>query len=129
MTNGDKIRSMTDEELVDNFYMADNPDIRMTLELKVDEMFNEYLIDHREHMGGILYWFMFLNGYGASVVKHEMSYGSEDDLWELGVLVEINGKHYLCYTTPITSDVIGDLTDQSVNHIMHQIFELKGEKK
>lgn len=29
MTNGDRIRTMTDEELVDNFYMADNPDIRM----------------------------------------------------------------------------------------------------
>lgn len=29
MTNGDKIRSMTDEELVDNFYMAENPDIRL----------------------------------------------------------------------------------------------------
>lgn len=127
MTNGDKIRSMTDEELVDNFYWK-NKEETMTLELKVDEMFNEYLIDRREHMGGILYWFMFPNGYGASVVKHEMSYGSEDDLWELGVLAEINGKHYLCYTTPITNDVIGDLTDQSVNHIMHQIFELKGEK-
>lgn len=25
MTNGDKIRSMTDEELVDNFYMAEYP--------------------------------------------------------------------------------------------------------
>ena len=29
MTNGDKIRSMTDEELVDSFFMAENPDIRM----------------------------------------------------------------------------------------------------
>lgn len=29
MTNGDKIRSMTDEELVDNFFVAENPDIRL----------------------------------------------------------------------------------------------------
>lgn len=29
MTNGDKIRSMTDEELVDNFFMAENSIIRL----------------------------------------------------------------------------------------------------
>lgn len=99
----------------------------MTLELKVDEMFNEYLEDRREHMEGVLYWFMFPNGYGASVVKHKISYGHEDDLWELGVLVEVDGRHHLCYSTPITDDVIGYLTDESVNAILHQIFNLKGE--
>lgn len=99
----------------------------MNLELKVDEMFDEYLVGRRENMGGVLYHFMFPNGYGASIVKHMISYGHEDDLWELGVLVKNDDRYYLCYTTPITDDVIGYLTDESVNTIMHQIFEFKGE--
>jgi len=99
----------------------------MNLELKVDKMFDEYLVGRMENMGGVLYHFMFPNGYGASIIKHRGSYGHEDDLWELGVLAKIDGLIHLCYTTPITDDVIGYLTDESVNTIMHQIFNLKGE--
>lgn len=100
----------------------------MNFVLKVDEMFREYLISRIEKMGGVLYTFMFPNGYGASVVKHEFSYGYEDDCWELAVMVEIDGRLHLCYNTPITDDTEGYLTDENVNNILHEIFELNKEE-
>lgn len=71
--------------------------------------------------GGIQYHFKADNGYGASIVKHSFSYGHEDGLWELAVI----GKDGdLCYTTPITSDVLGHLTEEEVNETLVKIAEL-----
>jgi len=71
--------------------------------------------------GGIQYHFKADNGYGASIVKHSFSYGHEDGLWELAVI----GKDGdLCYTTPITSDVLGFLTEKEVNETLVKIAEL-----
>ena len=64
----------------------------------------------------------FDNGYGASVVKHEYSYGGKDGLYELAVL-DSDGK--LTYETPVTDDVIGYLTQQEVTDLMEQIQNLK----
>ena len=50
------------------------------------------------------YIYEFDNGFGASVVKHSGSYGSEKGLYEIAVL-DSDGD--LCYSTPITDDVIG----------------------
>jgi len=54
------------------------------------------------------------NGYGASIVQHSFSYGHEEGLWELAVL-DKDGK--LDYTTPITADVLGYLTEEKL--ILH----------
>ncbi len=62
----------------------------------------------------------FDNGYGASVVKHEYSYGGRDGLYELAVLKEDN----LCYDTPVTSDVEGYLSEDDVTELLKQIQEL-----
>lgn len=99
----------------------------MNLELKVDKKFEEYLYRKHHMLSGIQYMYAFPNGYGASVIKHDGSYGHEDDLWELAVLEFVDERSNLCYTTPIADDVIGWLIDESVNTIMHQIFDLKGE--
>lgn len=66
------------------------------------------------------------NHYGASVIKHFGSYGHEADLWELAVmkLNGNNGEWYLNYDTPITDDVIGELTDEEVRKLLKQIKEL-----
>jgi hypothetical protein len=49
----------------------------------------------------------FQSGYGASVVRHQFSYGGTEGLWELAVTDDGN----LCYDTAITDDVEGYLTE------------------
>jgi hypothetical protein len=64
---------------------------------------------------------IFDNGYGASIVKGEHTYGGKDGLYELGVLGK-DGK--LCYDTPITEDVEGYLTEEGVTEFLKQIQSL-----
>ena len=73
-----------------------------------------------EHHGGIQKKYKFDNGYGASVIRHKGSYGYAQGKWELAVL---EGDE-LCYTSPITEDVIGHLTEDEVESILKQIKEL-----
>ncbi len=65
--------------------------------------------------------YKFDNGYGASVVKHNFSYGGKKGLYELAVLDKDGG---LCYDTPITEDVIGHLTMGEVDKILVEISHL-----
>jgi hypothetical protein len=71
--------------------------------------------------GGIQYKASFDNGYGASIVKHNYSYGGANGLWELAVIGK-DGR--LCYDTPITSDVLGYLTEDEVNQVLKDIAAL-----
>ncbi len=67
----------------------------------------------------------FENGFGASVVQHEFSYGSEDGLSELAVL-KFNGDDWdLIYDTEITDDVIGYLTEEDVQELLVRIEKLE----
>tara|TARA_R110002020_G_scaffold189911_2_gene389265 strand:- start:226 stop:501 length:276 start_codon:yes stop_codon:yes gene_type:complete len=78
--------------------------------------------EEREVLGGIQRIYRFENSrYSASVVCHEYSYSSPVGKWELAVLY--NGK--LCYTTPITDDVITNLSDDEVQKILAQIDTLR----
>ena len=75
--------------------------------------------------GGIQKLYKFDNNYGASVVHHSYSYGNEDGLWELAVIEFIDDLDWdIAYDTPITDDVIGYLTDEDVEKILHKIKEL-----
>jgi len=65
--------------------------------------------------------FTFDNGYGASVVCNNMSYGSQGGLFEVAVL-DKNG--YVTYDTPITSDVVGYCSFADVADILNKIKEL-----
>jgi hypothetical protein len=65
--------------------------------------------------------YKFDNGYGASVVKHDFSYGGRKGLYELAVL---NTDGELCYDTPITSDVIGHLTMTEAEEVLVKISHL-----
>lgn len=62
-------------------------------------------------MGGIQAIFRFENGYGASVINHMGSYGVE--LAVLQFTGEGTDDWGLCYTTPITDDVIGWIQDET----------------
>ena len=62
----------------------------------------------------------FDNGYEASVVKSEYTYGGKDGLYELAVFKD--GE--ICYDTPITNDVIGYLRPEDVTDVMAKIQQL-----
>ncbi len=65
--------------------------------------------------------YKFPNGYGASVVRHENSYGGREGLFELAVL-DANGN--ICYSSPVTNDVIGWLTMKEVDGLLDSISNI-----
>lgn len=81
--------------------------------------FNDLTFSELPDIGGKWSRVMFPNGYGASIVSHKYSYGGEDGLYELAVLDNINGNPI--YTTPITDDVIGYLTEEGVTALLAEI--------
>lgn len=79
----------------------------------------------RELHGGVQRLYRFDNGYGASVIQHRGSFGHEQGLWELAVIVyEKGNKFSLVYDTDITNDVIGDLTEEEVEQYLERISKL-----
>ncbi len=83
--------------------------------------FEHPAVQHRPLCGGDQYRFHFANGLGASVVRFPGSYGSDQGLWELAV-TDHPGR--LIYTTPITDDVLGYLTEQDVAETLDAICRL-----
>jgi hypothetical protein len=64
----------------------------------------------------------FDNGYGASIVRHNFSYGGREGLYELAVLDEDGNIHY---DNPVANgDVRGHLTPENVTELLKQIQEL-----
>jgi len=76
---------------------------------------------HTLHTDGVVSRILFENGYGASVVRHEYSYGGKSGLYELAVL---DSSGDLTYDTPITNDVLGYLSEQDVTEILIKIQQL-----
>lgn len=74
----------------------------------------------KEREGGEQWKFEFGNGYGASVITGDIAYGGCNGLFEVAVLE--NGS--LCYSTPITDDVIGYLTEDGVMDVLDRIEQL-----
>ena len=89
------------------------------------ENFREYLKDTNYVNNGVQHKYAFPNGYGASVVKHDFSYGGKNGLWELAVLdFTIDEEGDLCYTSGITDDVIGHLSWKTVEEFLSEIKQL-----
>jgi hypothetical protein len=65
------------------------------------------------------------NGYGASIIKTDASYGGDRGFYEIAVF---HGKEELCYATPITDDVIGWCTPQMLGEILAKIAALPVNK-
>ena len=85
------------------------------------KQFNDLQFKTHPQLDGVVGRITFDNGYGASVVKHEFSYGGKDGLYELAVL-DKDGN--LTYDTPITNDVIGYLREIDVTDVMIKIQQL-----
>ena len=63
----------------------------------------------------------FPNGYGASIVKGEYTYGGKQGLYEIAIF----GKDgQITYSTPITDDVLGYLSEEDVTNTLIKIKEL-----
>ena len=95
----------------------------MKTELKYDE-YKKYEVPIPYKQEGFNHRFKFENNYGASVIKHKFSYGYEDDLFELAVLYFEDDKPFITYSTPITDDVIGYLTNNQVLELLERIKNL-----
>lgn len=76
---------------------------------------------HPRYPSGVWHRFTFDNGRGASVIRFHGSHGGDAGLYELAVL---DSAGSLDYTTPITSDVIGWLTEGEVTSLLRQIADL-----
>lgn len=83
----------------------------------------EFIISDQENGNSMKHIYKFSNGYGASVIQSEYSYGHNDGLYELMVLKDA----VPCYDTPITSDVVGYLTADEVTELLRQIEALPKE--
>ncbi len=70
--------------------------------------------------GGTQRMVCFDNGYSASIVRHSFSYGDDKGLYELAV-IHSGG---LVYDTPITDDVIGNLTKSKLDELLEKIDAL-----
>lgn len=82
-------------------------------------------LSHTPKFSGEGFRFKFANGYGASCIRHEFSYGGDEGLWELAVLkFDKRGNGKLTYDTPITNDVIGYLNVEQVKDLLDRIESL-----
>ncbi|KVE08388.1 hypothetical protein [Burkholderia anthina] len=75
--------------------------------------------------GGTQKLYRFENGFGASVVQHEFSYGGDRGEWELAVIKFNGDSWHLEYGTEITDDVIGNLAWNGVEDLLSRINELQ----
>jgi hypothetical protein len=62
----------------------------------------------------------FENGYGASIISHDYSYGGYHGLFEVAVIHD----EIIVYDTPVSKDVIGWLDFAGVAGILKDIEEL-----
>jgi len=87
--------------------------------------FNDLEFKPHSNMNGIMSRIEFENGYGASVVKGEYTYGGDQGLYELAVL---DSDGHLTYETPVTDDVEGYLSEDDVTKLLEQIQSLPNEQ-
>ena len=66
----------------------------------------------------------FPNGWGASMVKSDMSYGGKSGLFEIAVL-DKDGK--LSYETDIADDVIGWQDEKDIDRVLTAISKLDSD--
>jgi hypothetical protein len=75
-----------------------------------------------EGLYGIISRIQFDNGFGASVVKHQYSYGGDRGLYELAVLDSNGEVHY--DNSVANGDVIGYLRPEDITDVMEKIQKL-----
>tara|TARA_R110000796_G_scaffold234666_1_gene353544 strand:+ start:271 stop:537 length:267 start_codon:yes stop_codon:yes gene_type:complete len=64
----------------------------------------------------------FPNGFGASIIKSDLSYGGKSGLFEIAVLDNDTGK--VNSTTDITDDVMGWQDENDIDRVLTAISKL-----
>lgn len=77
----------------------------------------------KELHNGIQYLNFWPNGYGVSIVRHDFS-RTKKNTWEIAILQGTKENWDICYSTPITDDVLSNMTDDEVNKICEQVSKL-----
>lgn len=92
---------------------------------KVSEKIQDYIVSADSNTrGGVQIVFRFENNLGASVINHNGSYGVELAVAKFNS--EDNDDWDICYTTPITSDVIGYIeTEDELISLLNSIKNLE----
>lgn len=75
--------------------------------------------------GGRQMKIFFMNGYGASIVRHRFSYGNESGLFDSAVLRGDRINSDIAYDTPITDNVLGHLSEEEVFSYLRKIKDLE----
>lgn len=85
-------------------------------------MRSENILYQRNLYDGVQVIYKFPNGYGASVVQHDMSYGGDEGKWELALITFKSGtdEWHLSYDDDF-DDVVGYLTEDMVDEYLTQI--------
>lgn len=86
----------------------------------ISEKFKEYIFIDEEHdvFKGQMVRYRFPNGYGASVIEGEKSYGVEI------VVLEFSESEYGDIATEFSDDVIGFIDDEELDEILERISRL-----
>ena len=91
------------------------------MDLTYSDKFKDY-IEVQNDIGYPQTIYKFPNGYGASVIKFNYVYFGI----EIAVLkFDKDGNWDINYSTPITNDVIGGLSEEARDDVLQQIFDLE----
>jgi hypothetical protein len=84
------------------------------------------IVDLKVYIGGVHLVVRMDNGFGASIVRNDISHGKEDGKYELGVIKFEGDNWKLHYDNPVANgDVIGWLSMDDINALLVKIGELQ----
>ena len=66
--------------------------------------------------------------YWYSPEKKYTTYTNNDEEWEVWILYWTAGDNCLCYSTPITDDVLPNCKEEDVERILKELQELPNPK-
>lgn len=90
--------------------------------VSVSDTMQDFIVHAGDILDGVQVVFRFPNNYGASVIKHHFSYDVE--LAVVKFNSEDNDDWNICYTTPITDDVLGYLSEDELYKTLIEIKSL-----
>ena len=86
--------------------------------------FEQYIHYKGDLLDGYQIVLKFPNGYGASLIRHQFSYGGEDGKFEIAVIKFKGDDCDITYDTPVADDVLGHLSPEECIQIFNDILVL-----